>query len=124
MISAYNRADQMKEYLLSLKKYFQSIFTRKNVFKTGSRQILNWINWMTKIALHMKTGTYIPFYCYIVKLLAKSKLILAKSKLKSLPYNRTAHPPTHPPLTLNQVYTSPTSTYEVSLESYTQGLFI
>ena len=50
--------------------------------------------------------------------------LLAKSKLKSLPYNHTDHPPTHLPITLNQVYTSPTSTYEVSLESYTQGLFI
>ena len=34
-------------------------------------------------------------YDFIVKLLAKSKLILAKSKLKSLPYNHTAHPATH-----------------------------
>ena len=49
-------------------------------------------------------GTEYPWN--IVKLLAKSKLILAKSKLKSLPYNHTAHPATQPPTTLNQVYTS------------------
>ena len=73
---------------------------------------------------------WLLFFCsciIVVKLLAKSKLILAESKLKSLPYNHTDHlPTTHPQLSIKskQVYTSPTSTYEVSLESYTQGLFI
>ena len=41
-----------------------------------------------------------PYWLHIVKL-------LAKSKLKSLPYNHTDHPPPpHLPITLNQVYTS------------------
>ena len=67
-----------------------------------------------------------------MKLVSKSKVseyvvnivkLLAKSKLKSLPYNHTDHPP-HPQLSIKskQVYTSPTSTYDTFLESLGQDL--
>ena len=45
--------------------------------------------------------------------------LIAKAKLKSLPYNHTDHPPTHQELSIKskQVYTSPILKCDTSLES-------
>ena len=59
----------------------------------------------------------------IIQIVQNIVKLLAKAKLKSLPYNHTDHHH-HPELSIKskQVYTSPTSTYDTFLESLGQDL--